>query len=80
MNKIRKRIKYYVNTGGKWIKDSEGGRNFKIFTNKKAALRYFKSNPHRQLDIRGRDKRNRVVRYCWKFWDHGKVITQKRLG
>ena len=76
---MRKRIQYYVNTGGKWIPDRNGGgKNFIRFNDRKAANRYFKAKPGRQIDVRGTDRRGCRVLYCWKYWDVGRIVVQSR--
>lgn len=72
---MRRMLNYYVNTGGKWIPDRcGGGSNFIVFTCSRAAVRYFKAKPGRQLDVRGKIGRKRV-RACWKAWNNGKIIA-----
>lgn len=73
---MRKMLRYYVNTGGKWIDDGNGGgSNFIVFNCQKAATRYFMAKPNRQLDVRGL-KNGRRIKACWKYWNKGKVIVQ----
>ena len=73
-----KKLRYYVNTGGKWIKSSGGSEsNFIIFNSATAANRYFMRRPGRQIDVRGIDSKGRCVGCCWKYWMRGKVVEQK---
>lgn len=76
---MKKRIRYFVNTGGKIVYTRHGFQTFMEFNCPKAALRYLKSNPRKnQIDVRGTNHRGRLLAYCWKYWDKGKICTQKR--
>jgi len=72
-----KKLRYFVNAGGKWFSDGKGGgRNFLIFDCPKAANRYFSAKPGRRLDVRGINRHGRYVKYCWKYWERGRIIEQ----
>lgn len=78
----RKRVAFYINTGGKWWRHNENTlMNYRVFYCRRAALRYFKANPNRdQIDIRGvcsRKGKKQHQDYCWKYRRGRKIITQQ---
>ncbi len=72
------KLRYYVNTCGKWVSHSSTDtRNFLVFNDPKAATAYFLKKPGRQIDVRGLTKNGRRVCYCWKYWNRGRIIEQQ---
>lgn len=68
--------RYFVHLD-RWIDHDCGFQNELTFKNPTAALRCLKRNPkYGQLDVRRFGRRGCYVRYCWKYWDHGRIVTQ----
>lgn len=69
-----KRDKYLVKSDH-WITDRTGFGNFKVFTCKKAAVRFFMKNPFRgQIEFRPYNGED----YCMMYWEKGKIIHQPK--
>jgi hypothetical protein len=69
----------YLINAGKLIAYDGGFRNYEIFYNRIAAIRYFKSSPRRgQIDAFGIGVNGRRFAFCMMYRDGRKVITQER--